>query len=137
MVYKGKGDNLTTTVGTDGVINKRFVVPDGSNGGVKLAGEDALDVIGIADGGKVNGHDGTASDPYLAGDVIAVAIEGVYEVELGGTVAEFGRVASDANGKAVAIGTIDSYDDLQKIVGYVLKAGDDGDVVPMKITKAL
>lgn len=99
-VYGGKGDDWNTTVGTTGVINGRGVVFDTSNGGVKLGGAKGVG-IGVANGGKVNTNDGTSADPYVAGDRIAVTMEGFCYLEIGAEVAFGDDLAMDADGQFI------------------------------------
>jgi hypothetical protein len=99
-IYGGAGNNVTLTVGTDGVINGRGVVWDTDNGGVKLGGAKGIG-IGVANGGKVNGHDGTSTNAYQAGDVIGVQVEGMAYVEIGAAVSQGDPLAMDADAQFI------------------------------------
>lgn len=145
-VYGGKGDNWSTTVGTTGVINGRGVVFDTSNGGVKLGGAKGVG-IGVANGGKVNGHDGTSTDTYIAGDEINVTMEGLCYVEIGAGVAFGDDLAMDADGQFIKFVQEDQgatyveanvegiIVDSQAIMGKALEAGTTaGDLVLAKLT---
>lgn len=105
-VYAGKGDNASLEVGTSGVINGRGVVWDTSNGGVKLGGAKGIG-IGVAAGGKVNEHDGTSADPYQAGDMIAIQLEGFAMLEIGAEVSQGDALAMDADGQFITFVPLD------------------------------
>ncbi len=124
VVCKYDGDVTTREVGTDGVINGRFVTAD-TGDTVKLASA-GDQVVGVADGGKVNNHDGTASDPYKDGDKIAVRHRGVVIVEAGADGITMGDLVKTANnGKAQKFDTANDTVDL--IAGRALTSGDSGD----------
>lgn len=126
VVCKYEGDVTTREVGTDGVINGRFVTND-TGDTVKLAGA-GDQVVGVANGGKVNNHDGTASDPYLDGDKIAVRHRGIVVVEAGADGIVMGDlVKAAANGKAQPFDTANDTVDL--IAGRAMTSGDTGDDV--------
>jgi len=144
-VYGGKGDNWSTTVGTNGVINGRGVIFDTSNGGVKLAGAKGL-CIGVANGGKVNEHDGTSADAYQADDEINVTMEGFCYLEVGAAVAFGDDLACDSDGQFIKFVQVDQTDtyveanvegiiaDAQAIFAKALEAGAEaGDLVLAKI----
>lgn len=145
-IYGGKGDNWNTTVGTNGVINGRGVVFDTSNGGVKLGGAKGVG-IGVANGGKVNGHDGTSADAYQAGDRINVTMEGLCYVEIGDAVSFGDKLAMDADGQFITFVQEDQTDtyteanvegiiaDSQAVMATALEAGAAaGDLVLAKLT---
>lgn len=143
-VYGGKGNNWSTTVGTDGVINGRGVVFD--TAGVKLGGAKGVG-IGVANGGKVNGHDGTSADPYLDGDEINVTMEGLCYIEIGAAVSFGDKLAMDADGQFITFVQVDQTDtyveanvegiiaDSQAVMATALEAGSSaGDLVLAKLT---
>lgn len=130
VVLKYDGAVTTREVGTDGAINARFAAGD-TGDTVKLAGADAA-VIGVFDGGKVNNHDGTAADPYLDGDKVAVRHRGIVVMEAGGDGITVGAlVKSDANGKPVVYTVGADTEDM--IAGRAMTAGDTGDDIEVML----
>jgi len=126
VVCKYDGDVTTREVGTNGVINGRFVTND-TGDTVKLAGA-GDQVVGVANGGKVNNHDGTAADPYQAGDSIAIRHRGIVVVEAGANGVVMGDlVKAAANGKAQPFDPANDTVDL--IAGRAMTSGNSGDDV--------
>lgn len=143
-VYGGEGNNWSTTVGTTGVINGRGVVFDTS--GVKLGGAKGVG-IGVANGGKVNLHDGTAADPYQAGDEVNVTMEGFCYVEIGAAVSFGDKLAMDADGQFITFVQEDQgatyveanvegiIADSHAVMAFALAAGSTaGDLILAKLT---
>lgn len=66
-----------------------------------------------------------------ASSPVGIALDGVGEVKLGGTVAFGAPITSDAASKGVA--AAGAAGATHYIIGYALKAGVDGDIIPYRI----
>ena len=107
-------DNILNFTAESAVPAFRFVVAGSSEGSVKpaAAGADAL---------------GVSSDMEAsAGGSCDVQLDGVTQIELGGTVAFGGKIASDATGKGVAC-VSGNYS------AVALDSGVTGDLIRIKI----
>lgn len=68
------------------------------------------------------------ADTNLDGEVVAVQVSGIGEIECAATIATGALVTVDTDGKASAAATTDQY-----ILGKVLQAGVAGKIVPIKL----
>lgn len=66
-----------------------------------------------------------------AGEEVRVMLSGITKVKLGGTVTRGGKLTSDANGKAVAIGATGGTN--YNSIGIAMASGVADDIIPMLI----
>lgn len=97
-----------------GVIPSNSLVKFGASDNEVVAAAAATDaVIGIS----VLGAD-------AAGDIVDVALGGIEEVKLGGTVSAGALLTSDASSKAIAATVAGS-----RVAGYAMESGVSGDII--------
>lgn len=109
-----KGNVLNFTAET-AVPAFRFAKAGSTKGKVKLAGADET-AIGIA--GELDSAEGCRCD---------VQLDGIADVECGGSVTFGAKIASDADGKAVAA-------ESGEYLGIALEGGVSGDIIRVKLS---
>lgn len=109
-----KGNVLNFTAET-AVPAFRFAKAGSTEGKVKLAGADET-AIGIA--GELDSAEGCRCD---------VQLDGIADVECGGSVTFGAKIASDADGKAVAA-------ESGEYLGIALEGGVSGDIIRVKLS---
>lgn len=105
-------------------ITKRRIVKLGADDKHVIQGAAATDsLIGVAD----------SLGAAAAEDPIDVILQGIADVELGGTVTRGGLLSSDANGKAVAAAPGAGTNN--RIIGFALASGVSGDIIAVQISQ--
>ena len=105
-------------------ITKRRIVKLGADDKHVIQGAAATDsLIGVAD----------SLGAAAAEDPIDVILQGISDVELGGTVTRGGLLSSDANGKAVAAAPGAGTNN--RIIGFALASGVSGDIIAVQISQ--
>lgn len=116
---------LTKTYIAEAAVTKRRIVKMGTVDGKVLQGAAATDLIfGVA-----------AELDAAIGERVDVHVNGVAEVEFGGTVTRGQEVTSDANGKAVASAPAAGVNN--RIIGVALVSAVSGDVAPVLLAQGL
>ena len=118
------------------IAPSRFVKGGSSDFTVVQATANAL-VLGISFEGTQEPPIPGYSTPLAASDGEQLKVYGEGEeclVEAGGTIAAFGEVKSDANGKAVAVATTGTT--VQEIAAVALEGGASGELIRVRIGTA-
>lgn len=115
---------VDTPVGSDHGGKQYFFVKVDSSGNAALAGGGTSEVVlGVLQ-----------NKPQVAGQAATVAVSGVSRVVLGtGGITAGTAVKVDANGNAVAVGTLATDLAAGVVVGVALKSGAAGAIVPVAL----
>lgn len=113
-MYGDQQLNLTAVAAAD--IPEQYIIVQGSG----TSGRDH--VAGLATA-KTQTLIGVAQNKPLAGEALTVCPLGKSRVRAGGVVAAYGRITSDASGRAIATGSGDV------CIGYALEAASSGDLI--------
>jgi hypothetical protein len=109
-----------------GTINPRRLVKFGSNDREVVQAAAATDlIVGVC----------VSPEVRSAGDRVDVALGGIADVDMGGTVARGTKVTSDANGKGVAAAP--SAGTNNHVVGFAMVTTASGDIAEVVISQSV
>lgn len=115
---------LIKTMTAGGAISHRRILKHGSADHEVVqaaASSDLLAGVAVAPGG------------VASGERVDVAMDGIAEVEFGGTVTRGQPVTADASGKAVAASPAAGAN--AEIIGHALVSAVSGDIAPVKLAR--